>query len=304
MSRAQSSLDQGRIEERIVWRNMMLAVVMAVSLFGCGDENSQEARKIAAQQALDKGECGKAVTLFEALQKEDVNSVDLRLDLSAAYLCQAGFSVQGLLKVVSDFTTSTDKPAAKNSLFKTVTDQAATLIPDTALWQANVCRSKELLGTLQEDIDNTTWPCASKTEKDASGKEKAIVFNNDLDAGYILTIVNLADATLTVVDALNTVAGVIGCVSSGTATSTCQFTKDDLVSIANSLLAAQQAITGGELFEVTGNLLFNAETDGQKGLSNAEVLNYLVAQKIVKPGTVGIPANCTLDSATGKYVCA
>jgi hypothetical protein len=284
----------------------LLAVTLLAFFAGCGDENSPEARRAAAQRALDKGECATAVSLFDTLQKEEPSRVDLRLDLSAAYLCQAGFSVQGLLKVVTDF--SKDKEGTKNTLFKNITDQVSTLIPDTALWRANVCNSKALLG----DVNQTTWPCASK------GKSLNTVtyFKNDPDAGYILSIVNLADATLTVADAFSIASNITNCAGSTTATSTTHsacLTTNDILSIVSSLIAAQQSVaaatgTGGELAQTTDNLLFNAnggkEVTANDPLEDEEVLNYLLTQKIIKnTDTVGLPPGCIFNRGTGKYEC-
>ena len=292
--------------------------MLAAALAGCGEtsvleglghESSPEASRAEARRALDKGECAKAVSLFDTLQKEESNNVDLRLDLSAAYLCQAGFSVQGLLKVVSDF--SKDKEGTKNTLFKNITDQVSTLIPDTDLWRANVCNSKALLG----EVNQKTWPCASK----GTSMNTVSYFQNDPDAGYILSIVNLADATLTVADALNVVSGIADCASSGAATSTkvttC-LTTNDILSIVSSLLAAQQssaAVTGtsGGLSETTDNLIFNANggknVTTEDPLKDEEVLNYLLAQKIIKdPSTVVPPQGCIFnpDPVPGKYTCS
>ncbi|HLG23115.1 MAG TPA: hypothetical protein VI382_09885, partial [Candidatus Manganitrophaceae bacterium] len=111
--------------------------LLACFLGGCGDsnffesladDNSLEARREKAQQALDKGDCDTAVALFTDIQQGDPTNVDRRLDLSAAYLCRAGFSVPGLIRVAADFD-----PAAGgvNGVFQKITAQVSTLIPDT-----------------------------------------------------------------------------------------------------------------------------------------------------------------------------
>ena len=287
----------------MICRNKTLSVLILVAFFaGCGDDKSPESRQAEAQRALDKGECETAVSLFDTLQKEDLNNVDRRLDLSAAYLCRAGFSIQGLLKVVADFSKSTDKEGAKDALFKNITEQVSAIVPDTGLWRDSVCKSKALLGELNGT--STQWPCASKSDPVT---KKVLLFGpNNPDAGYILSIVNLADATLTVADALNAISGIATCAS----TASCgALTSEDLLAIANSLLSAQQSIstatgTGGELSDTTGNLVFNADTDQSGALTDSEVLNYLLEQKIItNTNPVGVPPNCSLNPTTNKYAC-
>ncbi len=285
-------------------------------LEGLGNKNSTQSRQEEAQRALDKGECTKAVLLFDSLHKEDPNNMKLRLDLSAAYLCQAGFSVQGFLNVAAEF--SKDKQGTEATVFKKITEQTA-IIPDTALWKASVCHSKDLLGDIVPDGD-AKWPCTSASE--GTGPTKRIIFtNNDKDAGYILTIVNLADATLTVVDVFNTINGAIDCTQASLTaqTDTCQFTVDDLLSIGNSLLSAQQSIAAAtgqtatscnqnqteEVSQTTYNMFCSADNTGNKNgtLEKDEVLNYLVAQKIITDPNAVKAESCTYHPTTQKYTC-
>ena len=260
----------------VTFLKMLFVFMLVLALAGCGetsvfegigDDGSLEARQTAAQWALDKGDCNTSVTLFNTLQLEDPNNIDRKLDLSAAYLCQSGFSVQGLLDVVGDF--SQNKEGTKDNLFLKITKQVSTLIPDATVWKGNVCKSKFLLG----EVTQATWPCASTGDLTKNGK----------DAGYILTIVNLADATLTIADALNTVAGIAVCTTNSTAASGCTLTTGDLLSVANSLLSAQRSVAvatgiGSDLSGTIENLVSNINNtsgnDGTATLTNSEVLNY------------------------------
>jgi hypothetical protein len=296
-----------------------LFFLVLIFLTGCGDslleglgnKDSTQSRQEEAQHALDKGECAKAVPLFDSLHKEDPNNMELRLDLSAAYLCQAGFSVQGFLKVAAE--SSKDQQGAESTVFKKITD---TLIPDKATWKEGVCQSKALLGKVQPD-GNPAWPCYSAMDS----AKNVIFFNENKDAGYILTIVNLADATLTVVDVFNTINSAIDCAKAEatTQTDTCHFTVDDLLSIGNSLLSAQRSITAAtgekatscsqnqteEVSQTTYNMVCSADGTGNNNgeLERDEVLNYLVAQKIItNPDTVKAE-NCTYNPTTKKYTC-
>ena len=283
---------------------------------GLGDDKSPEARRMEAQRALDKGDCAAAVALFEPLQAESLQDINHRLDLAAAYLCQAGFSVQGLLKVVSDF--SKDKAGTKNSLFKNITEQVSAIVPDKKLWQANVCQGKALLGMVQVDSKPDEWPCTSATDPQS---KNIIFFQNSRDTGYILTIVNLADATLTIVDAINTLNGVATCVKqTGVINSGCEFTTTDLLSIASALLSAQQSVNAAtgqgttdcsktqtsDISATTYNVICSADTSKDGVLKEDEVLNYLLTQKIITTTdttNITVPSNCSFDSTQGKYTC-
>ncbi len=299
---------------------LLLAGCAEESLFeGIADDQSPQAKRERAQEALDKSDCQTAITLFTELQAEDPNNVGSRLDLSGAYLCQSGFSVQGFLKVASDFqstqdtATSTDaKEAASDTLFKKITEQVSALIPDTVVWQANVCKSKELLGTLKDD-GKPAWPCSSAT-KTVNGVVTADFFKDNKDAGYLLSIINLADATLTVTDALNALNGVAQCAQTSAQAGQlkCQLTVDDLLTVVDSLKFSQQSITaatgvGGELFTPIDNIIFSADQtgNGDGNLNQGEVLNYLIDQKLItNPSVVAVPPTCTFTQNPPKYTCA
>lgn len=285
-------------------RFFILALLPILLLAGCADDNTPEAKRVAAQKALDKGDCQTAITLFSELQAGDSESVARRLDLSAAYLCQAGFSVQGFLKVVAN---SNGGEIGTSTLLADITEQVSTLIPNTEIWQANVCKSKALLG----EVDKTTWPCRSLSKV---GTSTPSFFKDDKDAGYILSIVNLADTVLTITDVLNVVQGIAECVQQEgvqTGQITCNITTDDLFAVVNSLLFAKDAAVaatgqgGGELSGTIDSLVSAADLDDNKELSNAEVLNYLVTQGTLKdPTVVGVPANCTYTQNPIEYTCA
>jgi hypothetical protein len=303
--------------------------LLLATLLGCGDESllegvandsSPEAKRIAAQQALDKSDCQPAIDLYSEVQASDPDGVASRINLSAAHLCAAGFSVRGFLDVAADFVTkqssgSTEQQtAAKDSVLKDLITNSSTLIPGGDEWKINVCKSKALLDDIATNdtgsITLKSWPCSSRTGNATS----TVSYRSNPDAGYLLSIIEVADATLTLSNALRAINGVIQCSQTATTTQTvdrskCTFTTSDLITTAQSLLAARQSIvasTGdkGQLYRPIDNILFSADTSGNGQLDDAEVLNYLVSQKLITSNTVGVPANCTSTGTPPKYTCS
>ncbi len=268
-------------------------------LTGCGEsvlkslENDQtlQAKQEAAQVALDQGDCQTAIDLFWELQTNDPENLNHRIDLSGAYLCQAGFSTKGFLKVASDFLstqatgTKAEQEAAEARLFKRLIENGSGVIPDEMIWKSNLCKSKALLGT----VTNPVWPCPSATENGVPS-----FFHNNADAGFFLGIVNLADVTLTLADALNTI------------------TANDLSSAIQALIFAQQStatVTGTKdqgLLRTINNIVAASDTNGDGRLNNEEMLNYLVAQKLVDPSnpSLVVPPNCVRTGNPVQYICS
>ncbi len=286
--------------------NRIYALLLLTFLFltGCGDtslfkaiadDNSLAAKKQSAQEALDRSDCQTAINLFTELQANDPNNVAPRLDLSAARLCAAGFSVRGFLDIAATFNTNN---ANTDPLFKKLIDQNTTVIPNADIWKTNVCESKGLLGK----VTSATWPCSSVIPPSGT---TPFFFNNDKDAGYLLSIVNIVDATLTVSNILSTFNSIQQCILTNTPDKKNCFTPTDLSTVVESLVSAQQSITASTgttgVSQTINNILTSANTDGGS-LSSAEVLNYLVIQKLINPSTT-TAAGCTFGGAPPVYTC-
>lgn len=71
-------------------------------LNGCGDENSVEARKKAAEIALDDDDCDEALSITTDLVTDVPNDPDVYQLRSSAYMCKAGFSIFDLIEEFDD----------------------------------------------------------------------------------------------------------------------------------------------------------------------------------------------------------
>ncbi len=270
------------------------------NLFGSlADDNSKQAKLEEAQQALDKGDCQTAIDGFTDVFNSDPGDTGVRINLSAAYLCKAGFSVTGLLKVAADFNSSSSGAATSDDLFQRITAQVSALIPDTAVWKASVCEAKKLLGG--DPNQTTSWPCQS-TQVGGT----VAVYNNDPDAAFTLSIVNLVDAVLTVADVLDTLNGIAECVQSEA--TTCTLTGEQVLAIGNSLLASSDAIVAAvgldsSVTDAIDNVVNTVDADGNGQISDPELASYLLNQGITTDPNVVSGTSCTYNSGTGAYSC-
>jgi hypothetical protein len=179
-----------------IWYKLSLLLGLSMGLLGassggCGgeslfenvaDDDSRQAKLEAAQLALDKGECQKAIDDFTALQNAEPTNVDLRQGLSAALMCDAGFNVAGFIKIAADFSNG--------DIFKRIADQAVNLV--SLNWQADTTQAEGLLTPYQSDPD----------------------------VAFSLSVISTIKATLTILDLINYASGIVGCTVSSPCTIT------------------------------------------------------------------------------------
>ena len=287
------------------------AVTLAGALFilsGCGennnffnslaDKNSTQAKLEEAQYALDKGDCTTAINGFTSALNDNSGNVDTRIDLAAAYMCRAGFSVSGFVKVAADFDSAGTGMVNGLPPFQAITAQVSSVIPNTTIWKGSVCTAKE---ALQNSVLGG-WPCP--VARDLVAPNDPIVFGNDPDAGFILSIVNLIDATLVVADVLNTLNGLADCTDP---MNPCDLTAEDLVAIGTSLVDSADAIVAAlvaeglvaaddEVAQTISDIVANMDTSGEGTLGDQEIIDYIVAQ--------GIVGSCAGPDSNGDYSCS
>jgi hypothetical protein len=195
-----------------IWYKLSLLLGLSLGLLGAsgsgcggeslfenlGDDGSRQAKLEAAQLALDKGECQKAIDGFTELQTQEPTNVDLRQDLSAALMCDAGFNVAGFIKIAADFQANS---VTNGTLFKTISDQAVNLVGVN--WQTDTAQAEGLLTPYQSDPD----------------------------VAFSLSIISTIKATLTILDLIHYANGVVNCSPSCTIT---QQNADDVMNALNS----------------------------------------------------------------------
>lgn len=275
-------------------------IVISVLAIGCADNNlfssladddSRQAKLEEAQQALDKGECQKAIDLFSELQADDPDSVDRRLDLSAAYMCQAGFNVTTFVSIAAD-VGSDEIP--EDELFKAIVDRAVEFISPS--WPDDLDKAEGFLS--QPDVT------------------PLMAYKNDADVGFSLAIVSLTKAALLVADILNFAEGVVSCIETAgsAAIEDCQITQDDALAVLNSLEDASgvlAAIPGvspdvSDTVNTTLNDLDNIDGNLNNDITTGDVGNYLLQQGILDPDTAADPNLCVegyrYDAVNNTYV--
>ncbi len=209
------------------------------SLFeNLGDDGSRQAKLEAAQLALDKGECQKAIDGFTELQTQEPTNVDLRQDLSAALMCDAGFNVAGFIKIAADFQANS---VTNGTLFKTISDQAVNLVGSN--WQTDTTQAESLLTPYQSDPD----------------------------VAFSLSVISTIKATLTILDLINYANGVVSCSPSCTIT---QQNADDIISALNS--AYNSLTNAGLVNSDVAKTVNQIRTD--IGVTAQDVANYLNQQ--------------------------
>lgn len=230
-------------------------------LSGFADDGSPEAKLALAQAALDAGDCPTAVTLYGELQAADTSSVARRLDLSAAYLCAAGFDVRGFIEVAALFGSDS---VTSDQVFEQIADSAVTSMSTS--WPAEIAAAEALLAT-----DLTSSP--------------PTVYNDDDDAGFILAIVETVKAVLTVSDILNYVDGVVDCVATQGAITGCDITTANVTDIVNALNDASDVLGSlGVSSEVQDSIntvltdLNAVDGDASNSVTCANLQSYLTTQ--------------------------
>lgn len=232
-------------------------------LSGLADENSTQAKLEKAQAALDDGQCQTALALYGQLQAADSASVARRLDLSAAYLCAAGFDVTAFIKVAAAFGAGT---VANTKVFETIANQAVSSM--SATWPANLGDAELLLA---DDLSATP----------------PTVFNNDPDAAFNLAIVQTVKAVLTVTDILNYLNGMVDCAATqGSPNFTdCQISAQNVADIANALKGASGLLNSlGLSSEVTNTVdmvladLNKVDGNPNNAVTCADLRTYLSTQ--------------------------
>lgn len=253
-------------------------VTVGILMAGCGDKNvlsgfsddgSKQAKLEEAQKSLDKGECQNAVALFSELQTGEPTDINLRMSLSAAYMCQAGFDVVSLVAISADFTSGT---VSGNNLFQTILEKAVSSIKST--WPEDLDMSEGLL------TDN---PKASPP----------VAYQSNDDVAFNLAIVNMVKAILTVADILNYVNGIANCVAqAGSASFTnCQITLQNVQDIVSSLedsnaLLTTLGVSSGVADSVSTVLTDMNEASPSDDIACSDIQQYIEAQKVAEVGEV------------------
>lgn len=242
---------------------------------GLADDNSTQAELEKAQIALDNGDCQTALTLYGELQTADPTSVARRLDLSAAYLCAAGFDVTAFIDVAAAFGSST---VPDTKVFETIANQAVSSM--SATWPTNLSDAEALLA---DDL-STAPPTAFN--------------NNDPDAAFNLAIVQAVKAVLTVTDILNYVNGVVDCAGTqGSPNFTdCQITAQNVADIVDSLEDASGVLANlGVSSEVQDTVdtvvtdLNNIDGNSNNAVTCADLQTYLSNQGFDLTGVTCVP---------------
>ncbi|MFZ5864068.1 MAG: hypothetical protein ACOYXR_14685 [Nitrospirota bacterium] len=230
-------------------------------LSGFADEESAEAKLAVAQSALDSGDCGTAVTLFEELQTADPTNVARRLDLSAAYLCAAGFDVTEFISVAAMFGSG---DVTSNQVFEQIADAALTSMSTT--WPAEIASAETLLAA-----DLSASP--------------PLAYNDDDDAAFILALVEMVKAVLTVSDILNYVNGVVDCAATQGAIAGCDISTTNVSDIVDALNNASGVLGGlgvsSEVQDSINTILFdinNEDGDAGNAVTCDDLQGYLTRQ--------------------------
>ncbi len=230
-------------------------------LSGFADDGSPEAKLALAQAALDSGDCQTAVTLYGELQAADTSSVARRLDLSAAYLCAAGFDVREFIEVAALFGSDT---VTNTQVFEQIADAAVTSM--SASWPTEIAAAETLLAS-----DLAANPPTS--------------YNADADAAFNLAIVETVKAVLTVSDILNYVDGVVDCAAAQGAITGCDITAANVTDIVNALNDASDLLGGlGASSEVQDSIntvltdLNAVDGNASNSVTCADLQTYLSGQ--------------------------
>jgi hypothetical protein len=236
---------------------------------GLADDDSDQAKLEEAIKALDDGDCEKAIDLFAELQADDPERVDRRLNLSAAYLCQAGFNVAKMIEIAAELA---GQEITENELFQAIADRAVEIVSPT--WPEDTADAIEVLRD----------PDAQPT-----GLCPIVPFKSDPDAAFNLSIAELVRATVAIVDFTEYAEG---------AALSGQVDDDEAEIIGEALLAASDAILctndllGGGILDTAvadlivqiSNDLHNIDGDPNNALTAADVENYLCDQGVSIPG--------------------
>lgn len=258
---------------RPIHRMIIATAILIGALSACGDNNllsgwadddSTQAKLEKAQEALDNGECQTALDLFGELQAADPASTARRLDLSAAYLCAAGFDVTAFIDVAAAFGSGT---VLDTAVFEAIVDQTVTSM--SATWPADLGQAETLLAD-----DLTSAPPTAFN-------------NNDPDAAFNLAIVQAVKAVLTVGDILNYVNGAVDCAATqGSSTFTdCEITAQNVADIVDALEDASGLLNNlgvpSEVADTVGEVvtdLNNVDLDPNDVVTCADLQTYLSNQ--------------------------
>lgn len=259
----------------MTWRigyKLLLLIGLSAGLLGasgggCGGENlfegiaeddSRQAKIEAAQIALDKEDCQTALNLFTEAYGSNPSGVKERIDLSAAYVCKAGFRPTALLDVAADFKAS---QITDTQLFNKIADK--TIVSLDSTWDDDIGEAKELLA----QDPNTNPPVA---------------YNNNPDAGFNLSIVVFLEGVMTVVDILNFVDGIVDCPT----VTDCQISDATANAIVTSIQNASSVLSSLGISSNVGDSVNEILTDirainldGDANTTNcAELIQYLDGQ--------------------------
>jgi len=210
-----------------IWYKLLLLLGLSMGLLGAssggcggeslfenlGDDGSRQAKLEAAQLALDKGECQKAIDGFTEIHNAEPPNVNIRLDLSAAYMCRAGFNVAGFIKIAADFQANS---ISNGTLFKVISDRAVNLV--AATWQADTTTAENKL----TEISN---------------------YQTNPDVNFSLSVISTIKATLTILGLINYANGLVGC----TSTAQCTITASAATTIINNLNSAYTSLSNAGL---------------------------------------------------------
>jgi len=246
-----------------LWYRLLLLFGLSIGLLGAssggcggeslfenlGDDESRQAKLEAAQLALDKGECQRAIDGFTELQNADPTNVGARMDLSAALMCRAGFNVAGFIKIAGDFQANS---VSSGVLFKRISDQAVNLVSST--WQTDTTQSESLLTPYQSDAD----------------------------VAFSLSVISTIKATLTILDLINYANGLVGC----TTGSPCTITAADAATVINNLNSAYTSLSNAGLVnsDVASTVnqvrtdINNIDGNSSDSVISQDIVNYLNQQ--------------------------
>jgi len=232
-------------------------------LSGLAAEDSDQAKLEKAQAALDEGDCPTALTLFAELQASDSTRVDRRIDLTAAYLCRAGFDVQAFVEVAAEFGVN---DVADTELFRSVATRTVATIAST--WPEDLSAAEALLAN-----DPTATPLTA--------------FQGNDDAAFSLAIVQAVKAVLTVSDILNLVNGLVDCAASqgAAAFANCQITAQNMAEIMDALETSSDLLdavgVSSEVRDTIATMVadINAvDGDSTNAVTCADMTSYLANQ--------------------------
>jgi hypothetical protein len=185
------------------------------------------------------------------------------MDLSAARMCNAGFSANTLASVAADFKAGA---VASGQLFNKIADRTIASLGTN--WQTDVSNAKTLLAQ-----DPSVHPPTA--------------YNNDPDAAFNLSVVVLIEGVLTVVDIMNFVNGAVDCVNNqGLITTNCQISAaTDAVTIINGLQDASSVLTSLGLASSVVDSVNTVLTDlkavdgnSANAIACADIVTYLTNQ--------------------------